>query len=42
MSAISETCNRAHNIMELVDIIQNVSFTTSETTYKNGKYKSTD
>ena len=42
MSAISETCNLAHNIMELVDIIQNVSFTTNETTYKNGKYKSTD
>ena len=30
MSAISETCNRAHNILELVDISQNVSFTTSE------------
>ena len=31
MSAISETYNRAHNILELVDIFPNVSFTTSET-----------
>ena len=31
MSAISETYNRAHNIVELVDVIPNVSFTTSET-----------
>ena len=31
MSAISETCNRAHNILELVDILPNVSFTISET-----------
>ena len=31
MSAISETYNRAHNILELVDILPNVSLTTSET-----------
>ena len=31
MSAISETYNRTHNILELVDILPNVSFTTSET-----------
>ena len=31
MSAISETCNRAHNTLELVDILPNASFTTSET-----------
>ena len=31
MSAISETYNRAHNILELVDILPNVSFTTNET-----------
>ena len=31
MSTISETYNRAHNIFELVDILPNVSFTTSET-----------
>ena len=31
MSAISQTYNRAHNILELVDIFPNVSFTTSET-----------
>ena len=31
MSAISETYKRAHNILELVDILSNVSFTTSET-----------
>ena len=31
MSAISETCNRGHNILELLDILSNVSFTTSET-----------
>ena len=37
MSAISETYNRADNILELVDILPNVSFTTSETN-KNGKY----
>ena len=31
MSAISETYNRGHNILELEDILPNVSFTTSET-----------
>ena len=31
MSAISETYNRGHNILELVDILPNVSLTTSET-----------
>ena len=31
MSAISETYKRVHNIMELVDILPNVSFTASET-----------
>ena len=31
MSAISETCNRAHNVLELVDILPNASFTISET-----------
>ena len=31
MSPISEAYNRAHNIVELVHIIPNVSFTTSET-----------
>ena len=31
MSAISEIYNRAHNILELVDIFPNVSFTISET-----------
>ena len=31
MSAISETYNRNHNILELVDILSNVSFTTSDT-----------
>ena len=31
MIDISETYNRAHNILELVDILTNVSFTTSET-----------
>ena len=31
MNAISETYNRAQNILELVDILPNVSFTTSET-----------
>ena len=30
MSVISETYNRAHNILELVDILPNASFTTSE------------
>ena len=31
MSAISETYNCAHNILEHADILSNVSFTTSET-----------
>ena len=31
MSVISETYNRAHNISELVDILPNVTFITSET-----------
>ena len=31
MSPISETYNQAHNILELVDILPNVSFTTNET-----------
>ena len=31
MSVISETYNRAHNILELVDILPNVTFITSET-----------
>ena len=31
MIAISETYNRAHNVFELVDIFQNVSFTAIKT-----------
>ena len=31
MSAISETYNRTHNILELEDVLPNVSFTVSET-----------
>ena len=31
MSAICETYDCAHNILELADIFPNVSFTTSET-----------
>ena len=31
MSAIFETYNRTHNILELVDILPNVSFAISET-----------
>ena len=46
MSAISETYNRAHNILELVDILPNVSFKASETeviiTNKNGEYELTE
>ena len=30
MSAIAETYNRGHNILELADILPNVSFTKSE------------
>ena len=43
MSAISEIYNRAHNILELADILRNISLTTSETkviiTNKIGKYQ---
>ena len=31
MGAISKTYSRAHNILELLDILPNVSFTTSQT-----------
>ena len=31
MSAISETHNRPHNILELEDVLPNVSFIASET-----------
>ena len=31
MSAISETCNCGHDILDLLDILQNVSFITSKT-----------
>ena len=31
MSAISKTYNRAHNILELVDMLSTVSFKTSKT-----------
>ena len=31
MSAISETCSRTHNILELQDVLPNVSFTENET-----------
>ena len=31
MNAVFETYNRAHNSLELVDILPNVSFTTIET-----------
>ena len=31
MSAISETYNPGHDILELLDILSNVSFTTSKT-----------
>ena len=31
MSAISETKNRTHNILELEDVLPNVFFTASET-----------
>ena len=31
MSVISEIYNRAHHILELVDILSNVSLTTKET-----------
>ena len=35
MSVISETYNRAHNILEIVDILLNVSFATRETELDN-------
>ena len=45
MSAISETYNRAHDILVLVHILPNVSFKASETkviiTNKNGEYELT-
>ena len=31
MNVISETYNRVHNILEVVDTLPNVSFTTSKT-----------
>ena len=31
MSTISETYRRGHNVLELIDILLNVSFPTSET-----------
>ena len=37
MSAISETYNRGHNILELADILPNVSFRASQT--ENDYYK---
>ena len=33
MSAIFETCNRDHNILELVNILTNFSFATTETEF---------
>ena len=46
MSAISETYNHTHNILELDDVLPNVFFTASETergiTRKNSKYELTD
>ena len=45
MSAISETYNHAHNILELVDILPNISFATNWNviiTNKIGEYKSND
>ena len=46
MSAISETYNRTHNILELANILPNVSFKTSETNMitanKYGKYELTN
>ena len=31
MSAFLETCNRGHNILELIDILTNIFFATTET-----------
>ena len=46
MSTISETYSRGHNVLELIDILLNVSFPTSKRnviiTNKNGKYELTD
>ena len=45
MSAISKTYKHTNGILEVVDILPNVSFTTSETeliTNKNSKYELTD
>ena len=45
MSAISEIYNRTHNVLELEDVLPNVSFTASETERdygKNGKYELTN
>ena len=46
MSVIPETYNRSHNILELVDILPNASFTTNESeviiTNKNVKYELTN
>ena len=33
MSAISETYTRAHNVLELVDILPDIFFTISETEF---------
>ena len=44
--SLSETYSRVHNILELENILPNLSFTTSETnmiiTNKNGKNELTD
>ena len=47
MIAIFETYNRTHNVLELVHILPNVSFTTSDMGHdyycnKSGKYELTD
>ena len=45
MNAISEIYNCTHNILELEDVLPNVSFTATENviiTSKNGKYELTD
>ena len=46
MIAISETYNRTHNILEIIDFFPNVSFTESETeviiTNKNGRCELND
>ena len=40
MSAINETCNRGHNILELIDILTNFSFATTETGHDSLKCSS--